>query len=580
MPLAHRLAPMSAAILVVSLAFAPQVHAATRALTPEEQLWSDRVFAGLAASDLLADEAMSGGDSYTVGREGGNYTQALVMAYRATGDRRFLDRMLELSDLAKGSLRDAWLDGTTDGYLSWLWLIDPANPTYYGKDTNWLDESITSGSVALMMWTFHANRAVDPDYGVAADYWRGWLENHFLAKWYVRAGGALPAWNTPFAGFYKPDTEPRSANWRLAYYLWKVTGNTFYRDRAEEIRAQLQASLQVNPAVPSAFRWARQLDYNTQEWQAINYANYFARVAIEMNLEGVPFFASPLTMKRFAGTFRDVVYVNSLPARSTMRNDVNGAGSTAFALYAFNGFSAWDSTGFLMNLAGQSITGAGNYASGGRSKAARNDVYIASYALMALSPAGVTATRVTRFEALPQEDGSVRIEFELGSDGGDVTANLYRIESDGVTVTRINESPVHGAGQHELLDVPPPGDTGLVYELRELVQGVEQAIGRIEVSRGAASPAGLALAQNEPNPFRGGTTIRFSLERAARVRLAVIDAAGRLVRELRDDALSPGSYAELWDGRDASGSAVPSGTYYVTLRSAASTVVRRAVRVQ
>lgn len=569
-----------AAMFALALVSAPRLEAAARALTPEEQIWSDRVFAGMAASNLLAEEAMSGGDSYTVGREGGNYTEALALAFRATGDRRFLDRMLQLSDLAKGSLRDAWLDGTTDGYTSWLWLIDPANPTYYGKDTNWLDESISSGNAALWMWTFHANRAIDPAYGAAADYWRGWLENHFLAKWYARAGGALIAWNTPFAAFYKPDTEPRSANWRLAYYLWKVTGNTFYRDRAEEIRAQLQAAVQVNPSVPTAFRWARQLDPTTQEWQAINYANYFARVAIEMNLEGVPFFASPVTMKRFAGTFRDVVYVGTQPARTTMKNDVNGGGSTAYALYAFNGFSAWDSTGFLMDLAEQTITGAGNYASGGRSKAARNDVSIASYALMALSPAGVTAARVVRFDALPQSDGSVQIEFELGSDGGDITANLYRIEQDGVTVTRVNDAPIHGTGRHALQDVPPMGDAVIVYELRELVQGAEQAIGRIEVSRGIGSPAGLQLAQNEPNPFRSATTIRFGLERAARVRLAVIDAGGRLVRELRDGALSPGSYTEVWDGRDARGAAVPSGTYYVTLRTAESTVVRRAVRVQ
>lgn len=580
MRITHRCLLSLGATLVLALCAVPRTQAETRALTPEEQLWSDRVLAGMTGSAVLANELMTGGDSYTVGREGGNYTESLILAYRATGDRRFLDRVLELSDLAKGTLRDAWLDGTTDGYTSWLWLIDPANPTYYGKDTNWLDESISSGNAALWMWVFHRDRALDPDYAIAADFWRSWLENHFLAKWYARAGGALPAWNTPFAGFYKPDTEPRSANWRLAYYLWKVTGNTFYRDRAEEIRAQLQASLQVNPAVPSAFRWARQLDYNTQEWQAINYANYFARVAIEMNLEGVPFFASPITMKRFAGTFRDVVYVNSLPARTTMKNDVNGGGSTAFALYAHNGFSAWDSTGFLMSLAEQSITGAGNYASGGRSKAARNDVYIASYALMALSPAGVTAARVTRFDALPQTDGSVRIEFELGSDGGDITANLYRIEQDGVTVTRINEDPIHGIGQHSLLDVPPLGDALIVYELRELVQGTEQAIGRIEVSRGIGSPAGVSLVQNEPNPFTSSTTIRFSVDRAARVRLVVLDAAGRLVRVLRDDALAPGTHAESWDGRDARGIAVPSGSYYVSIRSAATTLMRRAVRVQ
>ncbi len=575
---APHLAILIAAALT-SLA-APHAHAATRALTPEETIWRDRVVAGMAASNVLMDNTMTGGDSYAIGREGGNYTQALILSFRATGERQFLDRVLVLSNLAKAQLRDAWLDGTTDGYTAWLWTVDPTNATYYGKDTNWLDESISSGTVALWMWTFHANRSLDPAYGVAADYWRGWLENHFLAKWYARAGGAIPAWNTPFAGFYKPDTEPRSANWRLAYYLWKVTGNTFYLDRANEIRAQLQASLQVNPSVPSAYRWARQLDPATLDWQAVNYANYFARVAIEMNLEGVEFFSSPVTMKRWAGTFRDVVYVSSLPGRTTMKNDVNGAGSTAFALYAFNGFSAWDSTGFLMNLANQSITGAGNYAGGGTSKAARNDVYMASYALMALSPSGVTATRVTRLAAQPQTDGTVRIEFELASDGGDMTANLYRLESDGVTRTLVNEGPIFGAGGHVIIDSPPAGDTPLIYELREVIQGAEYAIGRIQVLRGASLPPAVVLAQNEPNPFRSSTLIRFSVPRAASVRLSVLDATGRLVRLLRDGQFAPGSYSELWDGLDSEGRVVPSGSYFVSANGGGASLVRRAVRVQ
>lgn len=567
-------------VLPLLILAAPRADAAVRVLTPEETTWRDRVVAGMAASNVLIDNTMTGGDSYAIGREGGNYTQALILAYRATGDRQFLDRVLALSNLAKTQLRDAWLDGTTDGYTAWLWLVDPANPTYYGKDTNWLDESISSGTAALWMWTFHSARSLDPAYAAAADYWRGWLENHFLAKWYARAGGALPAWNTPFAGFYKPDTEPRSANWRLAYYLWKVTGNTFYRDRASEIRAQLEASLQINPAVPSAWRWARQLDPATQEWQAINYANYFARVAIEMNLEGVEFFSSPATMKRWAGTFRDVVYVNSLPGRTTMKNDVNGGGSTAFALYAFNGFSAWDSTGFLMNLAHQSITGAGNYASGGASKAARNDVYIASYALMALSPAGVTATRVARFEGQPQADGTVRLAFELASDGGDVTANLYRLEPDGVTRTLVNDGPIYGAGLHVLHDSPPASDQPVTYELREVIAGAEYAIGRIEVRLGAALPAGVTLAPNEPNPFTSSTLIRFSVPRATHVRLSVLDTAGRVVRLLRDESLAPGSYSVLWDGRDGDGKPVPSGSYFVSASGAGTALTRRTVRIQ
>jgi FlgD Ig-like domain len=350
--------------------------AAALALTPEQTIWLNRALAGMAASNVLIEDIMNGGDAYAIGRDGGNYTEALIMAYRASGDRRFLDRVLQVTQLARAKLRDAWLDGTTDGYTGWLWLVDPTNTTYYGKDTNWLDESISSGNAALWMYTFNQNRQLDPAYAEAADFWRNWLETQFLAKSYARAGSALAAWNTP-----------RSANWRLAYYLWKVTGNTFYRDREQEIRTQLVNAFQVNPTNGLAYRWARQLDPTTQEWMTINYANYVTRVVSEMNLEGVPFFSSPVPMKRFASTFRDMVY-GKLLVITTMKNDVNGGGSTTFALYAMNAFSPWDSTGFLMSLADLGITGAGHYAGGGTSKAARNDVFIASYALMALAPRG------------------------------------------------------------------------------------------------------------------------------------------------------------------------------------------------
>ena len=158
------------------------------ALTPEQTIWYNRVLAGMAASNVLAEGIMNSGDSYTIGRDGGNYTEALIMAYRASGDRRFLDRVLQLTQLARAQLRDAWLDGTTDGYTSWLWLADPANATYYGKDTNWLDESISSGNAALWMYTFNQNRQLDPAYAEAADFWRNWLETQFLGKSYARAG--------------------------------------------------------------------------------------------------------------------------------------------------------------------------------------------------------------------------------------------------------------------------------------------------------------------------------------------------------------------------------------------------------
>jgi hypothetical protein len=75
----------------------------------------------------------------------------------------------------------------------------------------------------------------------------------------------------------------------------------------------------------------------------------------------------------------------------------------------------------------------------------------------------------------------------------------------------------------------------------------------------------LQLSQNCPNPFNPQTTIRFELPEAGPARLSVFDVAGRLVRELVEADLSAGSHDVVWDGRDAAGRGVSSGSYLARL---------------
>lgn len=72
--------------------------------------------------------------------------------------------------------------------------------------------------------------------------------------------------------------------------------------------------------------------------------------------------------------------------------------------------------------------------------------------------------------------------------------------------------------------------------------------------------------RNCPNPAKRGTTIRFELPDNARTRLEIYGISGRLVRTLTDEVHGPGPHSIAWDGRDDSGTAVASGTYYLRLR--------------
>ncbi len=89
------------------------------------------------------------------------------------------------------------------------------------------------------------------------------------------------------------------------------------------------------------------------------------------------------------------------------------------------------------------------------------------------------------------------------------------------------------------------------------------------VPTGAELPGVLVnkLYQNHPNPFNPTTTIRYSIERRGRVRLAVYDAAGQLVRTLVDQVQSPvaSGYSVVWDATNDSGNRAASGVYFYKL---------------
>ena len=78
--------------------------------------------------------------------------------------------------------------------------------------------------------------------------------------------------------------------------------------------------------------------------------------------------------------------------------------------------------------------------------------------------------------------------------------------------------------------------------------------------------AGALLAVGcSPNPFNPSTTLRFDLPVGGRVRLAVYDVAGRLLRTLLDVELPAGSHEAVWDGRDSAGRGMASGSYFARL---------------
>ncbi len=82
-----------------------------------------------------------------------------------------------------------------------------------------------------------------------------------------------------------------------------------------------------------------------------------------------------------------------------------------------------------------------------------------------------------------------------------------------------------------------------------------------------APPGRLGLHPCFPNPFNPGTTISFSLARSRRVKISVLDLAGRQIAVVASREFPPGSHSLTWNGCDLAGRSVSSGTYLVRMET-------------
>jgi hypothetical protein len=91
------------------------------------------------------------------------------------------------------------------------------------------------------------------------------------------------------------------------------------------------------------------------------------------------------------------------------------------------------------------------------------------------------------------------------------------------------------------------------------------------------APAASYLAQNYPNPFNPMTRIAFGLSAPGHVSLRIYDVTGRLVCVLAEGNRPAANYAEVWEGRDASGRTVASGIYFCRLDASSFTQTRKMI---
>ncbi|MCU0452699.1 MAG: T9SS type A sorting domain-containing protein [Bacteroidetes bacterium] len=82
-----------------------------------------------------------------------------------------------------------------------------------------------------------------------------------------------------------------------------------------------------------------------------------------------------------------------------------------------------------------------------------------------------------------------------------------------------------------------------------------------------ATPQEFSLQQNYPNPFNPSTEIRFTMPQTGKATLKVYSLLGQMVTTIVDGVREAGTHVATWNGKDATGRAMPSGVYLYRLES-------------
>jgi hypothetical protein len=221
------------------------------------------------------------------------------------------------------------------------------------------------------------------------------------------------------------------------------------------------------------------------------------------------------------------------------------------------------------NIRTMLVDGEDLYVGGGLSVASGNSIHTG---LVGVSTYNLPTPILGDFHA-ERTDAGVRLAWRMGD-----RAVGVRVERASAPDGPWRELSLTPAGTDRLASAIDTEATmaALWYRLTvRLADGSTARIGPIEVPA-LAVVAGSGITAVSPNPAAGLARIDLLVAVRERVRLSVLDIAGREVDVLQDGDLEPGAHSLLWDPRRGSRS-LPAGIYFVRWRSATRAEQRRIV---
>lgn len=189
-------------------------------------------------------------------------------------------------------------------------------------------------------------------------------------------------------------------------------------------------------------------------------------------------------------------------------------------------------------------------------------------------------TSIMRFDS---ETGNTDDVLVVTYDGPVCTAGVQFITKTGTAYTEYFFS-VDGSGNGEF-SVPGLSTCDYIFMLTSMHRSCQPNQdyafwADTEAGNPGAVDDGLHLADRvriyptQPNPAVDYTTVRYELSQRSDVSVRILDATGRVVRNLYGGTLHRGNYELQWDARDEGGSPVASGVYYAQIATDGGTQTR------
>lgn len=187
----------------------------------------------------------------------------------------------------------------------------------------------------------------------------------------------------------------------------------------------------------------------------------------------------------------------------------------------------------------------------------------------------IDAFEFTWIPDLKDNDGRLGLALLFSVDDDDMLTKCD--ESGGLNPNMLYYSFMNGA-YDSLLAYPLPFDVDAITA--EWSLPISSSGTGIEENPQPVKPSSFLLKQNQPNPFNPQTALKFQVVKPGMVSIKVFDMQGRLINTLVNGYFNPGSYSEIWFGKDTSGRSVPSGIYLFRMITAEQTEVRKGMLIK